>query len=523
MGENFINVREYNNKQRLLLPPSIEELLPEGHLALVVDEVVDAIALKAYYKKVSSVGNPPYHPALMVKIWFYGYATGINSSRKIEGKLYTDIAFMYLSGMQRPDFKAISEFRRRYHEELKVSFVEVLQICHRLGMTKLGHISLDSKVMKANASTSNTYTAEGLLEEQRELEKEVEEYLQKVNEAEDKEDERYGVDKKGDELPKDIQRKTLRVKKLKEVAERLKETRQKANKKNSKGDSKINLTDVDAKFQKDKRNIIAGYRAQVAVDSEEQVIVACDVSNDQHDSSQLMPMVDEILKNIEEVKDEGVVDNGDKAQPLKLCVDSGYFSEINLAEIDKGYKEGIDLYMPDMKYQAKKNRLKTVEDSPFHWSKFIFDSDGNLFLCPTGKSLAFVGEKEYRKKKVSIYSCKECMSCEHFGRCTRSKKGRSIWVSEHWELVEGMRDKLSTKEGKQAYGLRKCTVEPTIGNISHNIGLKGFLLRGVKKVKGEFALMCIAHNLLKIKNKLKRLGMRLKEALGTPKILEAFS
>jgi len=517
MSKDSLNVREYNNKQTLLLPPSIGELLPEDHLAHVVDEAVDIIDLTPYYSKIPSVGNPSYHPALMLKIWFYGYATGVYSSRKIEDRLYTDVAFMYLAGMQMPDFKAISEFRRRHLSELKDSFVEVLQICHRLGMTKLGHISLDSKVMKGNASASNTYTKEELFEEQRELEKVIDEYFQKVNEVEHEEDCKYGDDKKGNELPKDIQKKYKRLKRLKEVVEILKEAKQKAGKNKGKEDAdKINLTDVDTRFQKDKRNIIPGYRAELAVDAEEQVIVTCDVTNDQHDSTQLLPMVGEILKNIDELRE--------KTQPLRLCADSGYFGEINLAELEKEqYKEKIDLYMPDMKYQAKTNGVKTVEDSAFHWSKFIFDSAGNFFLCPVGKILAFEGEKEYRKRTVSIYSCKECINCENFGICTKSKNGRGIWVSEHWELVQAMRDKLSTKEGRQTYGLRKCTVEPVIGNLSQNMGFKSFLLRGLKKVKGEFALMCIAHNILKIREKLKRIGMGLKEALRMPKILEASS
>lgn len=149
-----LNVRPYNNKELLLFPPSIGDYLREDDLAHVVDEAVEEIDLTPYYKKISEVGNPPYHPALMIKNWFYGYATKTFSSRKIEEKLYKDIAFIYLAGMQKPDFKAISEFRRKNLPELRNSFVEIVQICHRLGMTKLGEISLDSKVMKANASIS---------------------------------------------------------------------------------------------------------------------------------------------------------------------------------------------------------------------------------------------------------------------------------------------------------------------------------------------------------------------------------
>ncbi|MEM3112412.1 MAG: transposase, partial [Candidatus Anstonellales archaeon] len=154
----MLNVRPYNNKQQLLFPVSIGDYLPKNHLAQVIDEAVEQIDLEPYFKKIPNVGNPSYHPALMIKIWFYGYCVKTYSSRKIEEKLYTDIAFIYLAGMQKPDFKTISEFRRKYLNELKNSFIEILQICHRLGMTQLGEIAIDSKVMKANASSNRTYT-----------------------------------------------------------------------------------------------------------------------------------------------------------------------------------------------------------------------------------------------------------------------------------------------------------------------------------------------------------------------------
>ena len=120
-----MNVKPYNNKEQLLFPASIGDYIPKDHLSHVVDETVEMIDLESYYQKISSVGNPSYHPALMIKIWFYGYATKTYSSRKIEEKLHTDVAFIYLAGMQAPDFKTISEFRRHHLKELKSSFVDI--------------------------------------------------------------------------------------------------------------------------------------------------------------------------------------------------------------------------------------------------------------------------------------------------------------------------------------------------------------------------------------------------------------
>jgi len=169
----MLNIRPYSNKELLLFPPSVGDYLSKDHLAHVVDEAVDTIDLTPYYREISPVGNPAFDPALMIKIWYYGYATKTYSSRKIDEKLDTDVAFIFLSGMQKPDFRTISNFRKNNLNKLKNSFVDILQICHRLGMTKLGNISLDSKVMKANASADRTYDEKEIIKEREEIEKAI--------------------------------------------------------------------------------------------------------------------------------------------------------------------------------------------------------------------------------------------------------------------------------------------------------------------------------------------------------------
>jgi transposase len=271
----MLNIRPYNNKEQLLFPPSIGDFIPKDELVHIVDEAVEEIDLTPYYRKISAVGNPSYDPALLVKIIFYGYCVKTYSSRKIEDKLYRDVGFIYLAGMQKPDFRTISDFRKNNLEELKKSFVDILQICHHLGMTKLGTISLDSKAMKANASASRTYTEKELIEQQEELEKVIQEYLEKSNQTDEEEDQKYGSDKRGNELPQDIRDKEQRIKKMKQVVEQLNQAREKLKSSNK---EKINLTDNEAQFQKDKSRKILGYRVHIAVDDKEQVIVANDVT-----------------------------------------------------------------------------------------------------------------------------------------------------------------------------------------------------------------------------------------------------
>lgn len=513
MAEDSLNIRDYNNKQTLLFPPSVGDYLKEEDLAHVIDEAVDQISLQPYYRKISPVGNPCYHPAMMLKVWFYGYATRTFSSRKIEEKLYKDIAFIYLAAMQKPDHKTISEFRKNNCEEMKETFVEVLQICHTLGMTQLGEISLDSKVMKANASAEKSLTEESIMKEKEKLQKEVQRYIDKVNEVDAKEDEAYGTERRGDELPADIARKQDRIRKIREVIEKLNAAQQKMKDAELK---KINLTDKDAMFQMDKTRIIPGYRAEVAVDSQEQVIVAENATSNRHDSTQLLPMVDEILENIKKLRSRDGSNATGAQEPVKLSADAGYHSGSNLKELEKSsYKEKVDVYIPDNRVPYKERGAGHDLNSPFHRCKFTYNEQEDCFTCPEGNKVYKEREKICNGIKYSTYRAKgvDCRKCRFFGECTSSKTGRTIWFSENQHLIDAMRLKLASNEGRKIYRKRKFTVEPVFGNIAFNLGIRGFMLRGLRKVRGEVSLICIVHNLIKIAKKLMSISSNLKEAL----------
>jgi transposase len=503
-----LNVKPYNNQQLLIFPPSIGDYLPEDDLAHVIDEAVREIDLTPYFRKIPFIGNPSYHPALMIKIWFYGYATKAYSSRKIEEKLHRDVAFIYLAGMQKPDFKAISEFRRKNLSEIENSFVDILQICHRLGLTKLGEISIDSKVMKANASISRTYGQNKLAREEEEIKKAIQGYLEKASRADIEEDREYGADGRKNELPEDIRNKGERIKKLRQIAEELKQIRLTLKDRKS-----VNLTDTDAGVQRDKSRKIAGYRSQVAVDSKRQIIIASDVTSKAADTPELIPMVDQVTENIEKLKPAGT-----KVKQIKVIADSGYSSGENLAELEN---RNIDPYIPDIKYQGKRRGHRTDEGYEFHSSKFTFNKEGNYYTCPEGKTLNFTKVIRHHNKEYLLYKSSNCKSCTYFKACANGRKSKYIWVSIHKDFVERMRQKLSQEEAKKIYRLRKITVEPVLGNLAQNLGFREFLLRGIKKVRCEYSLMCTAHNILKITKFLKQQGIGLKEALAMPRPLAA--
>jgi transposase len=506
-----LNVKPYSNKQLLLFPASIGDYLREDDLAHVVDEAVEEIGLSSYHQKIPPIGNPSYHPALMLKIWFYGYATKTYSSRKIEEKLHKDIAFIYLAGMQKPDFKAISEFRRKNLLELKNSFMDILRICHRLGLTGLGEICIDSKIIKANASLSRTYGRKKLAREQEEIENAIQEYMEKVNQTDIEEDNEYGANGRYNELPQEIRSKAKRIEKMRRIREELNQIHERLKDRTS-----INLTDKDAGVQKDRFRKTAGYRSQVAVDSKQQIIVANNVTSKSVDTQELIPMAEKAIENIKKL--QSAQDETDiEKEKIRILADSAYSSGENLAELEK--RGDIDAYIPDMRYQGKQRGRKTDEGYEFHSSNFIYNREENYCICPEGKTLNFIKRMWHHSKEYLLYKSSNCKNCKHFETCANGRKSKYIWVSKDRHFVEKMRQKLSKDEAKSIYRRRKTTVEPVLGNLSQNLGFREFLLRGLEKVKGEYSLMCTAHNILKIAKFLRQQGIRLKECLNMSKVV----
>jgi len=480
-----LNVRNYNNKEMLLFPACIGDYLPKGHFAKVIDDVVEHLDLNCLYKKVSSVGNPSYHPKMMLKILFYGYATSAFSSRKIAKELETDVAFIFLAGMQKPDFRTISDFRKNNAEELPKLFVQIVRLCEKLGLVGLGHISLDSTVIKANASKDKTYDEERLILEEQAINKKIKELLDSAQAIDDEEDKIFGPDLRGDEIPEELHSQEKRLEKIKEAKKKLKEESLKA----------LNLTDPDATFQKQKSQITTGYRAEVAVDGKEQVIVACDCINEANDTKQLIPLIEQTAHNLPEISER---------EKVKVSADSGFSSIRNLKELES--KIYIDAYIPDVKYQAQQRGNLTDEDSPFHKKHFVYNSEKDAYLCPNHRELTF-GYRyiDERGRKLSRYSCHQCQDCKYLSRCTKSPKGRTIKVFDNVNLIYAMRQKLNTAHGKRIYSKRKVIPEPVFGNIKHNLRFREFLLRGLKKVRAEFTLMAIVHNIKKIAKYLRKL------------------
>ena len=433
--------RPWKIDQPLLLPVTVQDFVGDDHLArFVVGLVVDHLDLREMEAAYASVrGQPPYDPAMMTALLLYAYCNGVYSSRRIAKASRERVDFMSIVSLDAPDFRTISDFRKRHLKALAGLFTQVLKLCEQAGLVKLGHVALDGTKIKANASKHKAMSYARMEERAAELEAEVERWMSAAAAADAAEDKAFGSDKSGAEMPEWVADKKKRAAKIRAAQAELEaeakavaaakakaqaeaEERRKAEGRRKGGkppappsdepDPKAqkNFTDPESRIMKTKDGYIQGYNAQAAVDATAQVIVACDLDARQSDQHQLTPLVDAVETNL-----------GKK--PEQVSADAGYCSNANLEALEQ---REIDAY-----------------------------------VAP--------------------------------GRAKHATEGEG-----GGERVAAMREKIKAGGHETPYRLRKQLPEPVFGQIKQARGFRQFLLRGVEMVKSEWGLVCVAHNVLKL-------------------------
>ncbi len=314
--------REWNVEQHWLLPPSVMDFVPADHLAHFIRDTVreqlDLSEIVTPYEKEER-GYPPYHPVMMTALLLYAYCQGVYSSRRIARGCEERMDFMAVTGLNRPDFRTVSDFRKRHLEGLQGLFVQVLKLCQQAGLVKLGHVSLDGTKVKANASKHKAMSYERMRETQLRLKREVREWFNRAQSADAAEDRQHGGTQRGDELPDWVADKQRRIGKIREAREALEAEARTAGKTAPAPKAQRNFTDPESRIMhKSGHEYVQAYNAQAAVDSEAQVIVAHSLSNCGNDVHQLAPTLKQIKEN-----------TGRQAQ--EFSADAGYCSEGNLA------------------------------------------------------------------------------------------------------------------------------------------------------------------------------------------------
>ncbi len=441
---------ECDRETQYLFPPSLQDWLPEGHLARFVVEVVEQLDLRSLKESYAGRGSQPYNPEMLVALLFYGYATGVFSSRKLERSTYDSVAFRYVAANTHPDHDTIATFRRRFSTQLKAFFVQILLIAHQMKLLKLGSVSLDGSKVKANASKHKalSYEHAGKLEAQ--LKAEVAELLKKA-EAADHSDvsDRMSIPEELEHREKrlsaiaaakaEIERRAAarhareqqeHEEKLARRAEKERQTGKKPRGKKPKppkqgplAKEQVNLTDEESRIMPvSGGGFEQAYNAQAGVDTETKLIVATHVTQKPNDKQELKPT----LENLAALPKEF-------GRVTELIADSGYFSEDNVTACERS------------------------EITPY----------------------------------IAV---------------DREQHNQSVWdrfrepqaVPENADAVERMKHRLKTTAGKAVYKLRKITSEPVFGIIKEAIGFRRFLMRGLEAAELEWTLVCMAWNIKRL-------------------------
>lgn len=314
--------REWNVEQHWLLPPSVMDFVPADHIAHFIRDTVreqlDLSEVLASYEKEER-GYPPYNPVMMTALLLYAYCQGVYSSRRIARGCEERMDFMAVTGLNRPDFRTVSDFRKRHLEALQGLFLQVLTLCQQAGLVKLGHVSLDGTKIKANASKHKAMSYERMHQTEKRLRHEVREWFRQAKSADDAEDRQHGSARRGDEMPGWVADKQQRIAKIREAREALEAEARAAGQAAPEPKAQRNFTDPESHImRKTGKEYVQAYNAQAAVDSAAQVIVAQSLSNSATDVQQLAPTLQQIKQN-----------TGRQAQ--EFSADAGYCSEGNLA------------------------------------------------------------------------------------------------------------------------------------------------------------------------------------------------
>lgn len=470
-------LRDYS-AQREMFDLSPDLLLSRGHLARMLDEIIERLGMERLNRRyVHTPGEAAYDVRLMVKVLIYAYARGITSSREMARQCEENIAFRYLTRGQCPDFRTIALFRRKKRHLLRWVFKKTVRLAREMGVVRLGLVALDSMKMPAAASAGKKMTEQQLREELRRLD----EYLRVVEERDEREDREHGAARRGDEMPEELHDVRRRKEKLEKALEVLEQRRALAK---EQAPENVSIVDPEAPWVRKGGRLVRGYSAQVVADAEHQVIVAVKATAENTDSEQLNPMLQQVERTVGQA-------------PEQLVADSGYYSDDAVLE---AARTRTDCVVPDHETAAQLNNSKRgeSEQAKYHMSRFTYDASADEFTCPQGKKLPFVRDG-YRRGPTKVYRCADCHQCPAQAQCTNSAAGlRTIQLRADHAEIRKIREKLHTESGKAVYKKRKGIIEPIFGRWQHNWGIRRLRLRGLAGFAVELYLMAIAHNLTKL-------------------------
>ena len=444
--------RSWNPDQNWLLPPSPRDWLPEGDLVYFMLDVVQALDLSAITGKYEREerGFPPFHPRMMVTLLLYSYCLGVYSSRRIQKLCERDAAYRVMVGDDVPNFRTISDFRKLHLAELQGLFVQVLKLCAEAGLVKVGLVSLDGTKVKANASRHKAMSYDYMQKEEERLRKEIAELLSKAQSTDEAEDARDGADVRGDELPDELARRESRLAKIQEAKKALEDQARaaaQAEEERRRAEDEVRVQAGESPRPRRPVNPTPEPKAQRNfTDPESKIMKVPNKGFDQCGNAQAMGNAEQIILAAD------VTAAANDKQQVKPMVGQ---AQENLQAA--GVEEKIGALDADSGY---------------------YSEDNVSFL---------------EQEKIDPY-----VATERLKHHEQIPPDPSDAVPENLTPKQRMAHKLRTKKGRETYAKRKGMIEPIFGQIKHARGFRQFLLRGLEKIRAEWRLVCLTHNLLKL-------------------------
>lgn len=460
--------------QVTLLPERLEDWVGEDHVVRVVDLFVDELDLPDLgFERTTAArtGRPGYHPAMLLKLFIYGYLNHVPSSRRLEREAGRNVELMWLTGRLAPDHKTIADFRRDNGPAIRKACARFVELCRRIGVLKGACVAIDGSKFKAVNNRDRNFTKGKIASRLAHLEAGVERYIDEMVRIDRQED--------GEARAEKVENLGRRYGRIRQEIQRLKAMEQALA---DAPDGQISLTDPDARAMATsaRRSGLVGYNAQAAVDTETHLIVSHDVTNQGFDRDQLSPMATAAKRAL-------------GRDDLHAIADKGYFSG---SEILACHRAGITATVP--RPETSGNRSKGM----FVKADFHYEPDRDVYRCPAGNELTYRYTRKEGGLQVRRYWTNDCQQCPLRPRCTSGKE-RRITRWEHEHLVDEMRERLS--RGSDPMTLRRCTVEHPFGTIKAWMGATHFQMRRLTNVQTEMAFHVLAYN---IKRMISLVGVR---------------
>ena len=455
----------------------VEDFAKEDLKSRFTVELVSRLDLRALFARYSDQGGDAYAPDMMLALWFFAYSNNQIHTRDLEQSCKFDTRYMYITGNQRPDHTTLSRFRKANIDLMSEYFLQILLLAQESGISEFKHIAIDGTKIRAKSSGIHSYTEDQLNKKIEDLRKDIAHYMQRCDFAEQGAEDELDLDA----LRTEKERLEQLEQKLIQRKEQLQKRKQTIKAEN-RDKHKINILEPQARFMPKSEG--PSYNAQAAVDTQTHLIIAQDLIDQPNDQGQLIPIIEQVEKNISADPDRS------------YTADAGYH---NTKDLESLKESNTDVIVADPKpdnrsLQTNPTPVEIIleEQRKVERKDFVYREDENYYQCPNGRKLVPVKNKG---KRIA-YRSEGCQNCPLFNLCVPSKKQVKQIQRSHKEAVaEWMARKLATDDAKKRMSNRATSVEPVFGNIKQNLGFRRFSLKDLQNARGEFNLMCIAHNL----------------------------